>query len=62
MQWNPLNDIYLLSKFGISSFYINFHTAYFANIEQFNFAYFGQVEINPSSLFLLTLGRSQFFY
>ena len=59
-----------MSEFDISSFsmtrdYINFQTDCFPNFEQFktdsHFAYFQQIEIDHYSLFLLTVGRSQFF-
>ena len=41
-------------------------TAHFADIEQFkidsHFVDFGQIRIDPTCLFLLTLGSSQLFY
>ena len=67
-QWNSLNEVYLLSKFDISSFSMtkDFQTGNFDDFEQFkidsHFAVFGQVIINPNCLSLLTLGRSQSFY
>ena len=60
-KWNLLNDVYLLSKFDISSFSmtednINIQSGYFADFEQLkidsHFACFGQVIIDPSALFL----------
>ena len=45
---------------------INFQTGYLADFEQFkidsHFICFGQVEIDPSSLLLPTLGWAQFLY
>ena len=69
-HWNPFNDVYLLSKFDVSSFSvtedIDFQTGYFADFEQFKvdiyFANFGQVRIDPVFSLLLTLDRSQLFY
>ena len=55
-QWNPFNDVYLLSKFDVFSFsmtkdIIDFHTGYFAEFKQFKiyiyFANFAQVRIDP---------------
>ena len=59
-QWNPLNEVYLLSKF-VSSFSMtgdtDFQTGHFANLEQFkigsNFADFRQVKTDPTYLLLL---------
>ena len=39
-QWNPLNDVYLLSEFDVSSFsydwrYLDFQTGHFADFKQF---------------------------
>ena len=69
-QWNSLNEIYLLSKFDVSSFSVNegtdFQTAHFADIEQFkvgiHFAVFGQGNIDPTRSLLLSLDNSQLFY
>ena len=69
-QWNLLNEVCLLSKFDISCFFvtgadINFQIGYFADFEEFkidsHFDYYGQVKIDPYSLFLPTLDRSQSF-
>ena len=39
-QWNPLNEVYLLSEFDVSSFsydwrYVDFQTGHFADFKQF---------------------------
>ena len=69
-QWNPFNDVYLLSKFDVSSFsvnwrYIDSQTSHFADVEQFkndiHFANFGDVRIDPVCSLLLTLDMSQLF-
>ena len=74
-QWNPLNVVYLLSKFDVSSFsmtediyiyiYIYIQTGNFAAFEHFKIdSYFTdleEVKIGPACL-LLSLGRSQLFY
>ena len=68
-QWNPLNEVYLLSEFHVSSFSItedniDFQTGHLADFDQVNiikskltllvyFYYFGQVTI-----ILLSLGKT----
>ena len=62
-QWNPLTEVYLLSKFHFSSFCINgdFENGRFAYLEQFQIIShspdFGKVKMDPICSFLLTLGR-----
>ena len=68
--WNPSNDVFLLSKFDVSSFfvteYIDFQICYFADFEQFKvdiyFPNFEQVKTDPVCALLLTLDRSQLFH
>ena len=69
-KWNSLNEVYLLSKFDVSSIFVNggidSQTGHFADIEQFkvgiHFAVFGQVNIDPNCSLLLSLDKSQLFY
>ena len=69
-----MNEVYLLSKFDVSSFSMtrDFQTDNFADFEQFKidsyFADFGQFKIDPNSIYLtnfaqvtailLTLGKT----
>ena len=70
-QWKPFNNVYLLSKFDVSSFSMTediqiFKMVILLDFEQFKvdiyFTNFGQVKINPIWSILLTLDRSHLFY
>ena len=62
-QWNPLNEVNLLSKFHFSSFCItgDFQNGRFAYLEQFQIisysSDFVKVKMDPICSFLLTWGR-----
>ena len=67
-QLNPLNEVYLMSKFDVSRFSltweIDFQTGHFAVLEQFkvdSHATVGQVKTEPTRSFKW-LCRSQLFY